>query len=462
MIPMLVVAVASLVAVGLINSRLATSQTKARIEQQLQGVMKVLANRNFPLTDSVLEQMGELAHASFVLVSPDGEILASNSAKLTKDVLTQPQFQSIEPSKTISLGPSMEIGSERYFHSSMKINPRQQTGQLAVLHILFPHREYNAAWRTAFFPPFIVGVATLLLVAVVTHVIAARLSNVFGRMSGEVQRFAKGNYSAVDVPQWDDEARDLAIAINRTADQLAEYETEVRKNEQMRTVAVLGAGIAHEIRNAATGCRMAVDLHAEACEQMRDEDDTLSVARRQLTLMENRIQRFLQFGKSPEDTCNEDLDFVELLHELIALVEPTAQHAGVEIQWQVPNDPVLIHANTELLSQAIMNLLLNALDAAKSESVAKPDSSLIRIALETNENELEMIVADSGKGPDNKVAGQLFEPFVSDKSEGTGLGLVVAKRVIESYGGSISWSRIAELTQFKIQMPLAKTGAVNV
>ena len=93
------------------------------------------------------------------------------------------------------------------------------------------------------------------------------------------------------------------LAVNRTAEMLNEYEAQVRRSEQMRTLTVLGASIAHQLRNAVTGCRMALDLHAAEC-QSADDSECLDVAKRQLRLMESQLQRFLRVGKAPEQLVN--------------------------------------------------------------------------------------------------------------------------------------------------------------
>src|SRR6185369_12928271 len=85
------------------------------------------------------------------------------------------------------------------------------------------------------------------------------------RLGGEMLRIARGDFTEAPLPGIDDEIRDLSVAVNRTARMLADYQEEVKRTEQMRTVAMLGAGLAHEMRNAATGCRMALDIHAEHC-----------------------------------------------------------------------------------------------------------------------------------------------------------------------------------------------------
>ena len=84
---------------------------------------------------------------------------------------------------------------------------------------------------------------------------------------------------------------------------LTEYEHQVRRSEQMRTLTMLGASIAHQLRNAVTGCRMALDLHAADCrgsgrDRGSDSGECLEVAQRQLKLMESQLQRFLHVGET--------------------------------------------------------------------------------------------------------------------------------------------------------------------
>ena len=125
----------------------------------------------------------------------------------------------------------------------------------------------------------------------------------------------------------DDEIRDLSAAVNRTAAMLAEYEEQVRRSEQMRTLTILGASIAHQLRNAATGCRMALDLHADEC-HATESRECLDVARRQLRLMESQLQRFLRVGKQPTEMVKRDVDLGDLMDELLPLGAAGGQPCG--------------------------------------------------------------------------------------------------------------------------------------
>jgi len=482
MLPLLVVAIASLLAVGAFNYSLARRQTESRIEQQLQGVVTVLSKSSYPLTGTVLQQMGGLANAEFVLTDLDGSINASGRAlKLDKFPASAHIANSAED---VRLGTELVLDGKTYFHSSARVRGRPRANEEGVLHVLFAKDEFDAAWRAAFFPSVFVGMVTIVAVALVTHLLARRISQVLSRLGLEVERLAEGDFSPVKQPQWNDEAQDLAIAINRTAGRLAEYETALRQTERLRTVAMLGAGLAHELRNAATGCRLAVDLHAESCSGSESgtrngNEESLQVARRQLSFMESRLKQLLQLGRqseaastadpttddsmpSPDETSvRQIIDLSRLVSESVSLIEPAARHAGVKLRWSPPEERAFVRANSDLLGQAVMNLLLNALDAASrshtgaQQQPASKADDFVRVSLQVSQQEVELTVTDSGDGPPRELATKVFDPFVTTKPEGVGLGLAVAKRVVESYNGQIAWKRAANNTLFVVRLPIA-------
>jgi signal transduction histidine kinase len=263
-----------------------------------------------------------------------------------------------------------------------------------------------------------------------------------------------GDFTRLELPAWNDEARDLAIAVNQTAARLADYEREIRRTEQLRTVALLGAGLAHEMRNAATGCRMAVDLHAETC-GTGGGDESLAVAKRQLILMESRLQRFLQLGKDPAEVEQREIDLGATVDELVELVRPAARHAGVELDWRAGEIGGTVRADCELLGQAVINLVLNALEAAQKQRATTGWPGRVLVTLTRADDRAELEVCDSGAGPEGNLADGLFEPFVTSKAEGVGLGLAVARQVVHAHGGTIDWSRRDGLTRFRIRLPIA-------
>jgi signal transduction histidine kinase len=298
----------------------------------------------------------------------------------------------------------------------------------------------------------VIGAFAVLAVAGAITIIAGRLSSAMNRLGTEVLRIARGDFSPTEVPARDDEIRELSLAINRTAELLHEYSDHVRQAEQMRTVSLLGAGLAHEMRNATTGCRIALDLHEESCAA---ESESLVVAKRQLQLMESQLQRFLRAGRSVEASQECEVDLAAVVANAMSLVSPAARHAGVNLEGPAATGRAIVVADGEALGQAVVNLLLNAIEAVQRTPAGW------RRVVSANLNGgrcgiAELVVSDNGPGPQGFLAEALFRPFVTSKPEGIGLGLAVVKGIVEAHRGTINWSRVDGVTSFCIKLPLAK------
>ncbi len=211
-------------------------------------------------------------------------------------------------------------------------------------------------------------------------------------------------------------------------------------------------GLAHQLRNGLTGVRLAVQLFARECAEQTDTA-ALDVALRQLTLLETNLKRFLDLGRDSEGR-RERCSLPALVSEAVELLRPQCRHAGIELRWQPPScDPVLL-GDAGRLGQLILNVLGNAVEAAGPGGTVQ-----VALAEETPLSSptpvVVMEVMDSGPGPAPEVAERLFEPFVTGKPEGVGLGLAVAQQAAEAHGGRIRWSRKGDWTCFRIELPRA-------
>lgn len=453
MLPLLAVAILSLTAVGIVNAILTEQRTRDHVDKQLQQVINVLSTSSFPLTSTVLRQMHKLSSADFVLIDERGLVVATTLG----DTVTPPERAAVSRIQDVQLGNSSQLDGKWYFHTPVRLPLGDQGARSGVLHVLFPQDEYRRAWRQSFMPSFVVGAITSLVLAGVGWLIARRMSNAIHGLKGEVLRIAQGDFQEAPLPAIDDEIRDLSAAVNRTAAMLAEYEQQVRRSEQMRTLSIVGASIAHQLRNAVTGCRMALDLHAAEC-RTADDEECLVVAKRQLKLMESQLQRFLRVGKRPEVITRRDIDLRTLFDELLPLVRPAAQHAGVTLECRIPSEQLMVSGDEEALGQVLLNMLLNAIEAAQQQALTERDQECF-VRAEVNADDAGkagIVISDSGRGPSDDVAATLFEPFITSKAEGAGLGLAVASEVVAAHGGTIEWKRKGETTQFQVTLPLAK------
>jgi len=285
----------------------------------------------------------------------------------------------------------------------------------------------------------------------VTALLAQRLVRPIRRLGDQTAAIASGDFTPVAVSERDDEILDLAVSINRMTQRLGQYEREVRRSEQARTLGQLVSGMAHQLRNAATGGRMAVELHQRDC-TIAAGRESLEVALRQLRLMESYLQRFLTLVR-PRRASREIVHLGPLVDDVAALVRPACLHAGIDLSVVRPPEPLMVQGDPEELRQLALNLAMNAVDAAGG-----PGSAGARIAVELarlGDSRATLCVRDTGPGPAQAVAAGLFEPFVTGKPDGTGLGLFVARQIAEDHGGIIRWRRSDGMTEFTVELPLA-------
>ena len=119
-----------------------------------------------------------------------------------------------------------------------------------------------------------------------------------------------------------------------------------------------------------------------------------------------------------------------------------------------PAEPLSVQGDAEELRQLLVNLVLNAVDATSGH---EQSPARIVVALEPiDAGRCALSVRDSGPGPSADVSARLFEPFVTGKPEGTGLGLFVARQIAEDHGGTIRWNRADGMTEFTVELPLEK------
>jgi signal transduction histidine kinase len=282
--------------------------------------------------------------------------------------------------------------------------------------------------------------------------IAHRISLTANQISRHVRRIAQGDFRPFPVPLQQDELGDLVRDINTMAEQLKLYEAKIRRTEQEKILEQLGSGLAHEIRNAVTGARMALQIHAGECPL--EECESLAIATRQLQIMENQLQRYLQLSRTQETIDPKSVDLTAMLEHLLPLMRPLAEHLLVVLAWDRPAEPIHAMANREALEQVILNLLQNGIEAAAAQSYPASAERQVQLSLQqTAASAVRITVTDSGAGPSPAVRDRLFEKFATDKLHGTGLGLSVSRDIVQQHDGTLTWKRDGDRTVFTVQLP---------
>jgi signal transduction histidine kinase len=232
-----------------------------------------------------------------------------------------------------------------------------------------------------------------------------------------------------DLPAVQRQMQDLLAEISRTVEQLQQREHEVLRAEQLAAVGQIAAGVAHELRNPLTAIKMLVQTGLEGQPATGLPAEDLSVIEQSIRRMEQYIQIFLDFARPPRAERRRS-DLLEVVRRAAALVEGRARRQKVSLTLDLPDQPVAACLDPEQIQQVLVNLLLNALDA-------QPRGGAIIVTVGLGEASATIQVRDRGSGIPAAVRPRLFEPFVTSKPDGVGLGLSICKRLVEAHGGTI-------------------------
>ncbi len=427
------------------TATLTARRSELVITSRLNDVMETLRQGGIPHTLEVLHKLSRLTGADFLMGDAAGRLVVSTRS----DLAVLPEWlQGIAPCERIaSLEqlPAVSIGGTRYFAARLDA-PGGDFGR--SFFVLYPETAIRQGRRDAATPPLVLGTAALVVMVVVTGWIARRLSDRIGRLRTHVAGIAAGAFEgeSVATDRTGDEVDDLARSIDQMRLDLRSMRRGIEQTERARLLAQIAAGFAHQFRNALSGARMSIQLymrrHAEAA-----GDESIQMALRQLELTEEQVKGLLSVGRMEQSavaTCDLNL----LLDEVELYVEPSCRHARVRLSRgpRLAEEPRLFRGDRSYLRGAILNLTLNAIEAAGS-------GGWVRLEARDVGNEVEVDVIDSGPGPPRELADRLFEPFVSSKPEGAGLGLALASRVAAGHGGRLSFARESGATRFRLCLP---------
>jgi signal transduction histidine kinase len=241
----------------------------------------------------------------------------------------------------------------------------------------------------------------------------------------------------------------LGAVIVRMAWSSLRLERRLSRAENLAAMGRLTATLAHEIKNPLAIIRgSAQRLSKLAPEAQRMADSVVEETDR----LSRTVSRYLQFAR-PAGGEGEQGDAVVVLEATLALLEGELRARQVTLQ-RAPTGPgsAVVPLDAESLKQVYLNLLLNALEAM-------PDGGRLEVAVAESRGRVEVAIADSGAGIPAETLRALGQPFTTTKAQGSGLGLFLTRRLLESAGGSLEIdSAVGRGTRCTIRLPRARAG----
>jgi signal transduction histidine kinase len=237
----------------------------------------------------------------------------------------------------------------------------------------------------------------------------------------------------------------LQAEVARLTDELAAKDAELARQTRLADLGRMAAHVAHEVRNSLVPVNLYLSLLRRRLSDDAGSLDVLAKVEAGFTALDATVNDLLNFTSHREPQWRSFI-LQDLIGEIFDSLAPQLEAQGIEVDVDVPPNTVVM-ADREMMRRAILNLVLNAVDAM-------PRGGDVVVTSYERHGGLELEIADSGPGlPENDLP-RLFDPFFTTKPTGTGLGLSIVHRIVEAHGGRLTAMNCPEGgAAFTIELP---------
>ncbi|MFZ0804093.1 MAG: ATP-binding protein [Terriglobales bacterium] len=375
------------------------------------------------------------------------------------------------PGRLAGTGPAMSAGTtqEEFGVSSVRVN-WQLKAILPVGFVLLAGLLFFTLATVSLQDPerhavlMVAGAGAIAICAVLIGALAYLIQQPMVELQEKIGLVSKGNLNvAVSFSRRNDEIGDLGRKFNHMMQQLRDsreeierlHQTQVSRAEHLATLGELATGLAHEIRNPLAGIAGVIEIIGRDLPSTSPARAVVKDVRLEIAQINRILTDLLETARPhPPQVRLSNLNITVEHAVMLARQQVLSKPIKIELQ-QAPELSEVEH-DSDQIHQVLLNLLLNAVQAMEAGTV--------RVEISPQGNYASVLVSDTGRGIAPQHLSNIFRPFYTTKGNGTGLGLSLARRIVEEHHGRIEVSSVVgQGSKFTVllpfQMPAARTVA---
>jgi signal transduction histidine kinase len=302
----------------------------------------------------------------------------------------------------------------------------------------------------------IAGAGAVAICGVVIVALASTFQRPLIDLQEQIERVGEGDLNAsVGFAKRNDEVGDLGRNFNRMVQQLREsraeiehlHRTQMSRAEHFATLGELAAGLAHEIRNPLAGIAGVIEIVGRDLPVSSPAKAVVKEVRQEIAQINKILTDLLETARprAPEMRAS---DLNTTVEHTVMLTRQQVLSKPIKIEFTAGFDLPEVEHDSDQIHQVLLNLLLNAVQAIDG-------SGVVRVAVSEQGNDAVVTVSDTGRGIPAEHLPNIFRPFYTTKGNGTGLGLSLARRIVEEHHGQIEVASSAgKGTTFTVALPV--------
>jgi signal transduction histidine kinase len=426
-IPFAIVAFVATAAAALVALSVTSDALQARLQAQLLSAAAVISRSDLALNPAILRNLQEVIDAHIVTFAGDGEIAASTADSHPE--LTAAARQAVTTAAEGARNGGTVVPMDCGMPCLVAVRSVQGRPGYTVA-LLAETSALTSATRAVARTILLVAAASGLVMVLVSQAVVRRVTAPLDRLVRFVRELSpSARRQRAEVGE--NEIGALAQAFNDMLDRLDKSQEALLRSEKLALAGFIAARVAHDIRNPLSSIKMQTQLLRARLGSDPDDDATLTAVLRDIDQVESVIRDLLELAR-PGELQRELISMNAVLDEALRQLAAQFKHRKIAVEVRLSDDLPLVSLDHKRFKQVLLNVLVNASEAMPTGGIVTVTSQLDGPA------ELRVQICDDGIGVDAATLERVFDPFVSTKRDGVGLGLVNAKAVVDAHGGRIS------------------------